>query len=418
MPMARGIGKLVAVTLPKLTKPGMYGDGGGLYLQVTASGAKSWIFRFMLHGRAREMGLGPLHTVSLAEAREKARDQRKLLLDGTDPIAAREAKRAEARIAAANTMSFQECAERYIDANKAGWRNAKHAAQWPATLETYAYPVLGALSVQAIDVGLVMKVLEPVWQAKAETASRVRGRMEAVLDWATARGYRQGDNPARWRGHLDKLLPARAKIQRVEHHPALPYSGMGAFMADLRGQEGIAARALEFLILTAARTGEVIGARWDEFDLAEKLWTIPAERMKAGREHRVPLSSRTLAILDELGALRAYGGEWVFPGGRPGRPLSNMAMLKVLRRMGRGGLTAHGFRSSFRDWAAERTNFPRDVAEMALAHAVGDKVEAAYRRGDLFQKRRALMDTWAKHAQPKTGSATVVALETASASAG
>jgi integrase len=417
IPMARGIGKLVAVTLPKLTKPGMYGDGGGLYLQVTASGAKSWIFRFMLHGRAREMGVGSLRTFSLAEARERARECRKLLADGSDPIEGRKVKRAEARLAAANTMGFRECAERYIEANKAGWKNAKHAAQWPSTLKTYVYPVLGALPVQGIDVGLVKRVLEPIWLTKPETGSRVRGRIEAVLDWATVSGYRKGDNPARWRGHLDKALRARAKIQRVEHHPALPYCEMGTFMSDLRGQEGIAARALEFLILTAARTGEVIGARWDEFDLGEKLWAIPGERMKAGREHRAPLSLRALAILDELRALRAYGGEWVFPGGRPGRPLSNMAMLKVLRRMGRGGLTAHGFRSSFRDWAAERTNFPREVAEMALAHAVGDKVEAAYRRGDLFQKRQALMEAWAKHVQAK-GSATVVALAAVNAIAG
>lgn len=381
----------------------MHADGGGLYLQVTASGARTWVYRFMLHGRAREMGLGPLHIVSLAEAREKARECRKLRHEGIDPIEARRARLSDERLAAATAMTFRECAEAYIAAHKAGWRNPKHAAQWPSTLETYVYTVCGSLPVQGVDVGLVMKVLEPIWQTKPETASRVRGRVETVLDWATARGYRKGENPARWRGHLDKLLPARAKVRKVEHHRALPYAEMGGFIADLREQEGVAARALEFLILTATRTGEVIGARWEEFDIGEKLWTVPGVRMKAGKEHRVPLSGRALAIMDEMKAARVNEHEFVFPGGKPRKPLSNMAMLKVLQRMGRKDLTAHGFRSSFRDWAAERTGFPHEVAEMALAHAVGDKVEAAYRRGDLFQKRRQLMDAWAKHceAQPR-----------------
>jgi integrase len=394
--MARGIGRLSAVALPKL-KAGMHADGGGLYLQVTQSGARTWIYRFMLDRRAREMGLGPLHIVTLAEAREKARECRRLRHEGIDPIDARKAQRAEERLAAATAMTFQECAERYIEAHKAGWRNPKHAAQWPSTLATYVYPVFGDLPVQAIDVGLVTKVLEPIWRTKPETASRVRGRIEAVLDWATVRGYRNGDNPARWRGHLDKLLPARAKVRKVEHHAALRYLEMGDFVAGLREQEGIASRALEFLILTATRTVEVIGARWDEFAVAEKLWTVPAARMKAGKEHRVLLSGRALAIVEGMKAQRVNDHEFVFPGGRPGKPLSNMAMLKVLRRMGRTDLTAHGFRSSFRDWAAERTNFPHEVAEMALAHTVSDKVEAAYRRGDLFMKRRQLMDAWARH---------------------
>src|SRR5271166_5536956 len=255
--MARGAARLSAVVLPKL-KPGLHSDGGGLYLQVKG-GARTWIFRFMLHGRAREMGLGPLHTVTLAEARDKARQCRKLLLEGVDPIEARKVKQAEARLAMATAMTFQECAERYIEAHKAGWKNPKHAKQWPSTLETYVYPVLGALPVQAVDVGLVMKVLEPIWESKPETASRVRGRIETVLAWATARGYRQGENPARWRGHLDKLLPARSKVRKVEHHAALAYADMGNFVAALHQQEGVAARALEFLILTATRTGEVIG---------------------------------------------------------------------------------------------------------------------------------------------------------------
>ena len=396
--MARGIGRFSAVALPKL-KAGMHSDGGGLYLQVTKGGARTWIYRFMLHGRAREMGLGPLHIVTLAEAREKARECRRLRYEGIDPIEARKAQRAEERLAAATAMTFEQCAERYIEAHKAGWRNPKHAAQWPSTLATYAYPVFGDLPVQAIDVGLVTKALEPIWRTKPETGSRVRGRIESVLDWATVRGYRRGDNPARWRGHLDKLLPARAKVRKVEHHAALPYAEMGEFVAALREQEGIAARALEFLILTATRTGEVIGARWDEFDLAEKLWTVPGARMKAGKEQRVPLSGRALAIIEDMKTQRVNDHEFVFPGGRPRKPLSNMAMLKLLQRMGRGDLTAHGFRSSFRDWAAERTGFPHEVAEMALAHTVSDKVEAAYRRGDLFQKRRQLMEAWAKHCE-------------------
>jgi integrase len=249
--------------------------------------------------------------------------------------------------------------------------------------------------VQAVDVGLVTKALEPIWHEKPETASRVRGRIEAVLDWATARGYRQGDNPARWRGHLENLLPARAKVRRVEHHAALPYGEIGAFMEDLRRQEGIAARALEAAILTAARTSEIICARWDELDFEAKLWTIPATRMKAGREHRVPLAEPMLANVELMETIRL--GEFVFPGGMAGKPLSNMAMAMVLRRLGRGDLTVHGFRSTFRDWAAECTNFPREVAEMALAHTLSDKVEAAYRRGDLFEKRRQLMEAWAKH---------------------
>ncbi len=335
------------------------------------------------------MGLGPLHTVKLAEARESAREARKLVLEGIDPIEARNAKRAEARLAAATAMTFEQCAEAYIAAHKAGWKNSKHAAQWPSTLKTYAYPVFGSLPVQAIDTGLIMKAIEPIWQAKPETASRVRGRIESVLDWAKVRGYRDGENPARWKGHLDCLLPARSKVAAVDHHAALPYGEMGEFVAALREHEGIAARTLEFLILTAARTGEVIGATWAEIDLEQRLWTIPGSRMKAGREHRVPLSDPAVSILEKL------------TDRNKDRPfaISNMAMNMLLRRMGKNGLTVHGFRSSFRDWAAECTHFPAEVAEMALAHAVGDKVEAAYRRGDLFLKRRQLMDAWAKHCE-------------------
>jgi integrase len=392
--MARTIGKLTALAITQAKRRGYYGDGGGLFLQVSAGGAKSWVFRFKESGRLREMGLGPAHTVSLAEARQKALECRKARLDGLDPIEARRGKRIQAKLDAAKAMTFAACAERYIASHKAGWRNPKHAAQWPATLGTYVYPVFGSLPVQAVDVGLVMKAIEPIWVQKPETAGRVHGRIESVLDWAAARGYRQGENPARWRGHLENLLPKKAKVRRVEHHAALPYVEIGAFMDELQRQEGVAARALEFAILTAARTSEVIGAKWDEIDLRERLWTVPAERMKPGKEHRIPLSDAGLAILEGMRKIRE--GDHVFPGNKAGRPISNMATLMLLRRMGRGDLTAHGFRSSFRDWAAERTTFPAEVAEMALAHTVSDKVEAACRRGDLFQKRRQLSDAWAK----------------------
>ena len=392
--MAR-TGKLTALKADKVKASGYYGDGGGLFLQVSRYGTKSWVFRFKANGRLREMGLGSLDTYSLAEARERARNCRKLRDEGKDPIEERNAARLAVKLEATKAITFEQCAERYIAAHRAGWRNGKHRDQWSSTLETYVNPIIGALPVQAIDTTLVMKAVEPIWNEKPETASRVRGRIEAILDWATARGFRAGENPARWRGHLDKLLPKKTKVRRIEHHAALPYREIAAFVAELRSQEGIAARALEFAILTAARTGEVIGALWGELDLADRLWTIPAERMKADKEHRVPLSDAAIAILEDL--QRTRHGDYVFPGGRAGRPISNMAMTMTLRRMGRGELTVHGFRSSFRDWAAERTGFPAEVAEMALAHAVSDKVEAAYRRGDLFQKRRQLMDAWARY---------------------
>ncbi|HEX3472880.1 MAG TPA: integrase arm-type DNA-binding domain-containing protein [Silvibacterium sp.] len=392
--MARKLNRLTAVEVRGTDKKGMFHDGGGLYLQVSASGAKSWIFRFTLDGRAREMGLGPVHAIPLAEARKRAAECRRMRLDGIDPIKARSEHRSWKKLEAAKGITFAACAAAYLDAHQDAWRNALHRKQWRTTLNNYAGPVFGSLPVQEVDLTLVMKALEPIWRTKCETASRVRGRIEAVLDWATVRGYRTGENPARWRGHLDKLLPARAKIQKVQHHPALPYVELADFMEALRGQHGIAARALEFLILTAARTGEIVGGRWDEVDLEEKIWTVPGERMKAGREHRVPLSAAALAILKRMKETRE--SDFVFPGGKKGMPLSNMAMLAVLKRMGRDDLTAHGFRSTFRDWAAECTDFRSEVVEMALAHTIENKVEAAYRRGDLFQKRRQLMEAWAR----------------------
>ncbi len=382
-------------------------DGGGLYLQVSSSGAKSWLFRFMLNGRAREMGLGSLRAVSLACAREKAAHCRALLAEGTDPIEAREAERSNELAAGRKTITFKEAADAYIAAHQSGWRNEKHASQWRNTLEAYAYPVFGRSLASEIDTGLVMQVLAPIWSEKTETANRVRGRIERVLDWATVSGYRQGQNPARWRGHLDNLLPKPSRLRKVRHHTAMPYHEVGDFVRQLRRYGGVAPRALEFVIFTAARTSEVIGATWDEVDLKLATWTVPAERMKGNREHRVPLVEPAVEALSSMRDLAT--GDHVFPGASPGRGLSNMALLAVLRRCGLAA-TVHGFRSSFRDWAAEETNFPREVAEQALAHSQPDSVEAAYRRGDLFSKRRRLMEAWAQYLEAQT--AEVVALPT------
>jgi integrase len=393
--LAREVEKLTALAVTRQKHPGLYGDGRGLYLQVKDSGAKSWLYRYMLNGRAREMGLGPLHTVTLSQARGMATDCHRLRHQGVDPIDARNAERARARLEAAKAITFREAAVEYVKAHQNEWRNSKHAAQWGATLKTYAEPVLGRLPVQFVDTGLVLKVLEPIWAKKPETAKRVRGRIEAILDWARTRAYRTGENPARWRGHLENLLAKPSKAQSVEHHAALPYKDIPEFMEVIRHQDGVAPRMLEFAILTACRTNEVIGSKWSEIDWDVAMWVVPAERMKAGREHRVPLSDAANAILREMKELTGSEG-YIFPGGLPGRGLSNMAMLVLLqRRMGRKDLTVHGFRSTFRDWAAEETNYPSEVAEMALAHMVGDKVEAAYRRGDLFEKRKAMMADWA-----------------------
>ncbi len=391
--MPRELNKLNTLAVSRAKTRGYLSDGGGLYLQVGPTGSKSWVFRFRDGPKLKEMGLGSTHTLTLSEAREAALLCRKQRLAGLDPIALRHGARATARLEAAKAITFEQCATAYIESHKASWQNAKHAAQWGSTLKTYAYPIFGNLPVAGIDTGLVLKAIEPIWSTKTETASRLRQRIEAVLDWARVRGYRDGENPARWKGHIDHSLPARAKVAKVEHHAALPYSEIGSFMAQLRAQPGNSALALEFAILTAARTGEVLGACWTEFDLTKSIWTIPADRMKAGKEHRVPLSAPALAILSKLEKHKS--GEFVFPGGKTGKPLSGMALLMTLRRMDRADLTAHGFRSTFRDWAAERTNYPREVAEMALAHTVGDKVEAAYRRGDLFHKRIKLMEAWA-----------------------
>jgi integrase len=389
--MSRTLNRLKDVKVRSRTlAPGHYADGGGLYLQVSPSGSKSWVFRYQRHSQRREIGLGAVHAVSLAAAREKAAAFRTQLADGRDPFDERRAAVAAER----GSLTFREAAEAYIAAHAPAWRNAKHAAQWRNTLSTHAYPVLGELPVQAIDTTHVLKVLEPIWRAKTETAKRIRGRIESILDWATARRYRSGENPARWRGHLDKLLARPTKVHRVQHFAALPYADVPSFMADLRRQSGTAARALEFCILTATRTGETIGIRW--LEVAGEVWTVPGQRTKSGRDHRVPLAEPAATILDGMRAFAAAEDAFVFPGGKPGKPLSNMAMAAVLKRMGRTGVTVHGFRSAFRDWCRERTNHPREVAEAALAHVLRDRTEAAYARGDVLDKRARLMAEWAQ----------------------
>jgi integrase len=401
--MVRRQQRLSALQVAKLSKPGLYGDGGGLTLQITTTGAKSWLLRYMMAGKPFGMGLGPTHTVSLAEARQKALDARKLLIEGINPLVVKRQNRIAGALASAKMMTFDQCAEAYILAHKAGWKNAKHADQWTNTLNTYASPVFGHLPVAEIDTGLVVKCLSPIWESKTETASRLRGRIESVLGWATTSGYRTGENPARWKGHLDNLLATISKSSRTKHHPSLPWQRIGAFMSALRAREGVSARAVEFAILTACRSGEVRGAKWTEFDTAGKVWTIPAERMKAKREHEVPLSDAALALLESMPKV----GEIVFAGTKK-QLLSDMSLTAVIRRMNGDdkpvwadangeGVTVHGFRSSFRMWAAETTNYPREVAEHALAHQLPDAVERAYQRGSQFAKRAALMAEWSAY---------------------
>ena len=397
--------------MSRMKEAGYHGDGAGLYLQVSKTGSKSWIFRYTRAGKQREMGLGPLHTVSLAQAREHAKNCRSTLLAGGDPLEIRKADQLEDALERAKAVTFDNCASSYIAAHRGSWKNAKHAAQWKSTILAYASPIIGALPVAAIDTALVVKVLQPIWQEKTETATRLRGRIESILDWATVSRFRVGENPARWRGHLDHLLADPNRVARVVHHAALPWQEVGSFMADLRQREGIAARAVEFGILTAARSGEIRGAFWDEIDLDAAIWTVPPERMKAGREHRVPLSSRAIEILRKAPRLT----DAVFPGRRAGSLLSDMSLTAVLRRMDRGDITMHGFRSTFRDWCAESVSnsFPREVCEHALAHSLPDKVEAAYRRGDLLEKRVMLMQAWTDFCETPSAAANAPRARTA-----
>lgn len=391
-------GKLSAASVKSLVAPGRYGDGGGLWFQVQGVSQRSWLFRYMLNGRAREMGLGPYPDISLAVARDKARVARDQLREKVDPIEARRASQVAIMRAAedARERSFKTAADDLLAAKEGSWRNAKHKAQWRSTLETYAYPVLGSLPVAAIDTDAVLKVLQPIWKVKPETASRLRGRIEAVLDGARARGWRTGENPARWKGHLSELLAAPHKLRPVEHHPALPWRDVGPFIEDLRAIEGTVAAALEFTILTAARSGEVRGARWGEIDLNEAVWLVPASRMKAGKAHRVPLSGAAVTLLRRLMPANPARDALVFPGAKAGKPLSDMALTMLLRRMGHDTIRVHGFRSTFRVWAAECRPYPREVVEAALAHVLKDKAEAAYARTDLLERRRPLMEEWAQ----------------------
>jgi integrase len=393
--MARQLNKLTARKAQTETAPGRHSDGGGLYLVVDKNGAKRWVFiyRRKSDGKQSEMGLGGLISVPLGRARELAVEARALLASGRDPVQERKSVESPA----AQVPSFGEMAQTVIESLETGWRNEKHRYQWRATIATYCAPI-ASKPINAITTEDVLEVLQPIWTDKNETASRLRGRIEKVLDAAKAKGYRSGENPARWRGHLDHLLPRRQKLQRG-HHPALPYQQLPEFMTRLREETSIAALALEFCILTAARSGEVLGARWAEIDVEAKVWTIPAQRMKSGREYRVPLSPRAIAILDQLRQISS--GEFVFPSPRGAKSLSNISMEMLLRRMKADAITVHGFRSSFRDWCGEETEFPRELAEAALAHTVGDAVERAYRRGDALDKRRTLMDAWADYVEPR-----------------
>lgn len=418
--------KLTALRVEKIKNPGYYGDGKGLWLRVKTTGAKSWMYRFMLQGKQREMGLGPYPEISLADARQLAADAREQTKRGTDPIEARHQAEADqqmqAQMAAARLMTFDQCAKAFISGKKAEWKNAKHALQWENTLTTYATPVIGALPVASIDLAMVQKVLDPIWCEKTETASRVRSRIEAVLDWAKVHGYRSGDNPAQWRGNLEKLLPKPKKVSKPENQPALPYRQIGAFMAHLRRQTSIGAKPLELAILANVRAGEVCGAIWKEIDLDNRCWHIPAERMKADKDHHIPLSDAAIKLLKSLP--RIDGIDYVFPGTKKGKTISDSTMNKLIKQMhdaevlaGRGGyidvkqgrvVVTHGFRSTFRDWAGETTGFAREVIEHAMAHQLKDKAEAAYARGSLFEKRRRLMADWAVFCEIETHAAEVV----------
>lgn len=396
--MPRKLSNALTPLSVKNAKPGRHADGAGLHLLVKDTGARSWVYRFMLNGKSRDLGLGPASgtdAISLAVARDLAAVLRLKVKAGVDPLEERQIKAAEelaaAQAASVAGVTFKAVAEAYIAANRASWRNAKHRQQWGNTLASYVYPVIGDLPVSDIGTAHVLKILEPIWQEKAETAARIRGRIETVLDAARARGYREGENPARWRGHIAQILPARPRLSRG-HHKAMPYDAIPDFLRQLRGREALAALSLEFVILTATRTSEVLGARWDEVDVDKALWTIPPERMKAGKEHRVPLSPRAVEILETV---KPLDSDWLFPATKGGK-LSTMAMSMLLRRM-KVDITVHGFRSAFRDWSAERTGYAHEVCEMALAHVIGNKSEAAYRRGDLFDKRRRLMDDWATY---------------------
>jgi len=392
--MARSALKLTALAVKKISAKGWYPDGNGLYLQVSPTITKSWVYRYTMNGSERRQGLGAYPDTTLEEARTLARASRKLKAKGIDPLEQRRAEAVQRQLEAANTKTFKQCALECIEVKKAEWRNAKHHTQWHNTLATYAYPVIGDLPVQSIDSAIVLKVLKPIWNTKTETAQRLRGRIETVLDWAKGAGYRHGDNPAMWRGSLKTQLPDPSKIRKVRHHPALPHADIPEFFDWLKTKDTLASKALVFTILTAARNGESRHATRAEVDLSKPAWTIPEKRMKAGREHTVPLSGQALEVLNQAEVFA--NDERIFPGMSKGKFISETAMRRLLAEF-REGLTVHGFRSTFRDWCAEETNYPRELAETALAHSNKDKVEAAYQRGDMFQKRMVLMQHWADY---------------------
>jgi len=390
----------VKFTERKDLKTGLYGDGAGLYLQVSRLKTKSWVFRFMIRGKSRKMGLGDFDRVTLAQARGKATEAHLLTVDGVDPIDARNERRASAADERAKALTFKECAEKYISMREPSWKNPKSGDQWRASLKTYAYPVMGSEPVAAIDKVMVLKVLQPIWQTKTVTATRVRARIEAVLDWARAVDLRRGDNPAEWSGYLEHLLPSPSAVSPVSSHAALLYAELPAFMEDLRDKDGVSALALEWTILTVARTADTTGARWREIDLKERTWTVPGERLKGKRgkprrDHVVPLCDRAIEILEIV----PTEGDFIFPGQRAGAGLSGAAMDQMLKGMGYAGdrATVHGFRSTFKDWAADQTHYPNELTEMAMAHAISNKVEAAYRRSDMREKRRRLMQDWSDY---------------------
>ncbi|MGR9053736.1 MAG: tyrosine-type recombinase/integrase [Gammaproteobacteria bacterium] len=387
--------KLSVRKVMALNQPGWYGDGGGLWLKVTEAGTKSWVFRYQRFKKAQVVGLGSAVDVSLSEAREKAQECRKTLRGGSDPLRVKREQAIAVRRENQDLMTFEQCAVRYVASHRAGWKNPKHIQQWENTLRDYAYPIIGKFPVRDIDTALVMRVLEPIWLEKNETATRLRGRLENILSWAAVQGYRSTDNPAQWKGHLCNLLAKPSKVQKPVHHKALPYADMHDFILALRSHDDLSARALEFLILTAARTNEVIGAQWHEIDFDARLWIVPAVRMKAEREHRVPLSSRAFEIVKALAQLKI--SDFVFPGRAKAGGLSTATMDQLLQSKMGYDCTVHGFRSTFRDWAAERTHYPHDLCEMALAHTIKNKAEAAYRRGDMIEKRRKLAEDWLKY---------------------
>lgn len=396
----RQLHRLTALKIGKLDAPGQYPDGGNLYFQISQTGSRSWVFKFTLRGKSREMGLGPLSSISLAAARAESARCRDLLREGIDPIEARKAEQKKRALETSGPRLFKVAAAEYIAKHRAGWKNAKHAQQWENTIATYAEPTLGDQDVRDIDTTMIVRVLQPIWMAKRETAFRLRGRLECILDAEKALGHREGENPARWRGHLDKLLPKQNRRKKIKHHPALPWQEMPKFMDALRKQPGTAARMLEHLILTVVRTQEVQFARPEEFALNYRVWTVPGERMKMELPLRVPMVERLVELIEE--ALPNARDGWLYPGRVKNKPLSNMAMLKLLERMGYGHITVHGFRSTFRDWVAECTEYADSLAEKALAHAIHNESEAAYRRGDMLERRRKMMSDWARFCAGET----------------